>query len=76
MSVEKESMNEVYDAVLITTGAVVVSIASKKLLKEPLGTPESLKGFAKLAVSVSVSSLLVKYLQKKKYLPTDPFSSK
>ena len=55
---------------------MVVSMASKKLLKEPLGTPESLKGFGKLAVSVSISTLLVKYLQKKKYLPTDPFSSK
>ena len=34
---------EVYDALLLTAGAIGISMASKKLLKEPLGTPEILK---------------------------------
>ena len=67
---------EVYDAVLLTAGAVGISMASKKFLKEPLGTTENVKGFVKLAVSVSLSPLLVSYLKEKKYLPDDPFKSR
>jgi hypothetical protein len=67
---------EVYDAVLLTAGAVGISMASKKFLKEPLSTPENVKGFVKLAVSVNLSSLLVSYLKEKKYLPDDPFKSR
>ena len=64
---------EVYDALLLTAGAIGISMASKKPLKEPLGTPESTKGMMKLAVSVSLSSLLVAYLKKNKFIPDDPF---
>jgi hypothetical protein len=67
---------EVYNAVLLTAGAVGISMASKKLLKEPLGTQDNLKGMLKLAVSVSLSSLLVSYLKEKKYIPDDPFKPK
>lgn len=70
----KELMNELYDAALVTAGAVAVSMASKKVLKEPLGTPESVKGTLKLATAVGASTLLVKWAQSKKYLPVDPFS--
>ncbi|CAB3983700.1 Hypothetical predicted protein [Paramuricea clavata] len=63
---------EVYDALLLTAGAIGVSMASKKLLKEPLGTPENTKGMLKLAVSVSLSSLLVAYLKKHKFIPDNP----
>ncbi|CAB3999229.1 Hypothetical predicted protein [Paramuricea clavata] len=66
MSKESKMTREVYDAVLLTAGAVGISMASKKLLKEPLGTPENVKGMVKLAVSVSLSSLLVSYLKEKK----------
>jgi hypothetical protein len=45
--------------VLLTAGAVGVSMASKKILKE------NEKGMLKLAVSVSLSSLLVSYLKEK-----------
>jgi hypothetical protein len=50
-------------------------MASKKILKEPLGTPENVKGMLKLAVSVSLSSLLVSYMKEMKYLPDDPFKT-
>ena len=75
MSTESKMSKEVYDAVLLTAGAVGISMASKKILKEPLGTPENAKGMSKLAVSVSLSSLLVSYLKEKKYLPDDPFKT-
>jgi hypothetical protein len=58
MSKESKMTREVYDAVLLTAGAVGISMASKKILKEPLGTPENVKGMLKLALSVSLSSLL------------------
>jgi hypothetical protein len=76
MSTEGKMANEVYDAVLLTAGAVGVSMVSKKVLKEPLGTPENVKGFVKLAVSVSLSSLLVSYFKGKKFFPDDPFKSR
>ena len=75
MSTESKMSKEVYDAVLLTAGAVGISMASKKILKEPLGTPENVKGMLKLVVSVSFSSLLVSYLKEKKYLPDDPFKT-
>ncbi|CAB4023170.1 norphogenetic [Paramuricea clavata] len=75
MSKESKMTMEVYNAVLLTAGAVGISMASKKLLKEPLGTPDNVKGMVKLAVSVSLSSLLVSYLKEKKYLPDDPFKT-
>ncbi|CAB3995447.1 Hypothetical predicted protein [Paramuricea clavata] len=51
MSTEKNMANEVYTAVLVTAGVVGVSMVSKKVLKEPFGTPENIKGFVKLALS-------------------------
>jgi hypothetical protein len=44
MSTESKMTREVYDAVLLTAGAVGISMTSKKILKEPLGTPENVKG--------------------------------
>jgi hypothetical protein len=75
MSTESKMSKEVYGAVLLTAGAVGISMASNKILKEPLGTQENVKGMLKLAVSVSLSSLLVSYLKEKKYLPDDPFKT-
>jgi hypothetical protein len=75
MSKESKTSKEVYNAVLLTAGAVGISMASKKMLKEPLGTPENVKVMLKLAVSASLSSLLVCYLKEKKYLPDDPFKT-
>ncbi|CAB4002515.1 Hypothetical predicted protein [Paramuricea clavata] len=75
-AVNKSEMgSEVYDALLLTAGAIGISMASKKLLKEPLGTPENTKGMLKLAVSVSLSSLLVSYLKKNKYIPDNPIKT-
>ena len=60
-------MNKAYDAALVTTGVVGLSMASKKLLGEELTDT------TKLAVGVTASTMLVKWAQDKKYLPVDPF---
>ena len=70
---KKELMNEVYDAALVTTGVVGLSMASKRVLGEKLTDASSLKDTAKLAVGVAASTMLVKWAQNKKYLPFDPF---
>ena len=72
---EKEFLNEAYDAVLITTGGVLLSMASKKLLGEKLTDATNLKDITKLAVGVTVSSLVVKWAHDRRYLPIDPFKS-
>ena len=47
----KEFMNEAYDCILITTGAVGVSMLSRRALGEPAGSPESLEEIVILAAS-------------------------
>jgi hypothetical protein len=68
---KKEMVNDLYNAALFTIGAVGVSMASKKVLGEPLSTPTSLQGTAKLAAAVGLSTLGVKYLQGKGYIPKE-----
>ena len=73
MSVSKEDlMNEAFDAGLITLGAVGVGFASKKVIKDGLGVPSTPVGVLKLALAVAGGSILVQFLQKKKFLPNNP----
>ena len=74
MSLEKtEVMNEIYNAGLITLGAVATSVASKKLVKEDLDVSSSARSILRMAAAVAGGSLLVKFLQKKDYVPAEPF---
>ena len=74
MSLDKtEVLNGIYNAGLITLGAVATSMASKKLVKEDLGVSSSARNILKMAVAVGGGSLLVKFLQKKDYVPSEPF---
>ena len=73
---QKETMNELYDAVMVTTGVVGLSMLSKKVLKEKLTNATDFKDIAKLAAGVAGSTLLVKWLQNKKYIPTGPLNLK
>ena len=75
MTDRKELMNEAYEALLITVGVVGLSMASKKLLGEKLTDAQSVKDIGKLAVGVTASTLLVKYMQDRKWVPNDPFKS-
>lgn len=60
---------------LLTGGAAVACMVSKKLAEMRSGTPESLKVMAKLGLAIGLSSMAVKWAQHKKYLPVDPFKS-
>ena len=74
MSLTKDEIVETfYTAGLATLGAVGVGYASRKLTRDGLGIPTTLMPIAKLAFSAAVSSLIVQYLQKKDYLPDNPF---
>lgn len=70
---QKDVLNELYTAAVITAGAMGISYLSKRVTKDPLGVPATLNGAAKLAVAIGVSSVLAKTLQEKKYLPEEPF---
>ena len=76
MSLTKnEVMNEIYNAGLVTLGAVATSVVSKKLMKDDLGVTSSAQRLLKLAAAVGGGALLVKFLQKKDYVPKEPFKS-
>ena len=68
---QKDVINDVYNALAITAGAVGVSMASRKLLKTPLEVPENVNGAVKLAAAVELGTFFVKTLQEKKYLPDE-----
>ena len=48
-------------------------MVSRKLTKDGLGVTSSAQSILKLAAAVGGGSVLVKYLQKKKYVPDTPF---
>ena len=74
MSLTKEEvLNNLYNAGLITMGAAGVSFATSKLLKENLGVTRTMQNLAKMAVAVGGGSLLVKFAQKKDWVPSEPF---
>ena len=76
MSLKKEEvLNGLYNAGLITLGAVGVSVASQKLLKDGLGVTCSASRVLRLAAAVGGGSLLVKFLQKKDWVPAEPFKA-
>ena len=76
MSLTKEEvLNVLYNAGLITLGAVGASMASQKLLKDDLGVTRSTQRVLRLAVAVGGGSVLVKFLQKKEYVPAEPFKA-
>ena len=77
MSLTKEELiNEVYNAGLITLGAVGVAVARKKLLRDDLRVPTTAQRIFKLVAAVGGGALLVKFDQKKDLVPKEPFKKK
>ena len=77
MSLSKnEVLNEIYNAGLVTLGAVATSMISKNLMKDDLGVTSSTQRVLRLIAAVGGGSLLVKFLQKKDYVPKEPFKDK
>ena len=70
---KNDVMNTLYNAGLVTLGAVATPMASSKLMKDGLGVTGSTQGVMKLAVAVGGGSIMVKYLQKTGYVPEEPW---
>jgi hypothetical protein len=75
MTTQKEVMKEIYDAAILTTGAIAISLASKKLVKDNLGVQTTVLGASKLVLAFGLSAVGVKMLEDKKLLPANPFKS-
>ncbi len=75
MSKSKEYGAQLYDAAVLTAGAVGVSFASKKLTKDTLGVPMTLSGAVKLALAFGLSAIGVKMLKDKSIFPDNPFKA-
>ncbi len=75
MSKSKEYGAQLYDAAVLTAGAVGVSFASRKLTKDMLGVPMMLSQSAKLALAFGLSAIGMKMLKDKNILPDNPFKS-
>ena len=76
MSLSKnEVFNKLHTAALITLGVVATSMVSKKLMKDDLGVISSPQRILRLAGAVGGGAILVKFLQKKDYIPAEPFKS-
>ena len=69
-------MNELYNAGLITLGAVATSMITGKLMNDDLGVTSTTQRVLKLAAAVGGGSVSVKYLQKKDYITDEPFKDK
>ena len=67
----EEFKKELYDTALITVGATAVGFAAKKAVGTQLGTPETLKGSLKLGAAIGVGCFLIKYAEKKKWIPSE-----
>ena len=50
-------------------------MASQKILKDDLGVTPSTQRVLRLAIAVGGGSVLVKFLQKKNYVPAEQFKS-
>ena len=75
MSKSNEYGAQLYDAAVLTAGAVGVSFASRKLIKDMLGVPMMLSQSAKLALAFGLSAIGMKMLKDKNILPDNPFKS-
>ena len=72
MSISMEEFKkELYNVALITAGATAVGFAAKKAVGTQLGTPETLKGSLKLGVAIGVGCFLIKFAEKKKWVPSE-----
>ena len=76
MSLTKEEvLNALYNAGLITLGAVGVSMASQNVLKDGLGITRSASSVLRLASAVGGGSVLAKFIEKKGWISAKQFKA-
>ena len=71
----KDLMNDVYQSALALGVASVLNVALTRFTKMSMGTPMSLKPFVMLAISLGVGQAVLKILEEKYKIPTEPFKS-
>ena len=71
----KDLMNEIYQSALALGVASGVNMVVQKFTKMSMATPMSLKPFVMLAVSLGVGQAVLKILEEKYKIPTEPFKS-
>ena len=69
----KDIMNEIYQQSLALGMASGLSMVLQKFMKISLGTPMSITSFLMLSVSLGIESSLLKVLEDKWKIPSEPF---
>ena len=71
----KDLMNDIYQSALALGVASALNMALTKFLKISMGTPMSLKPFVMLAIALGLGHAILKVLEDKYKIPTEPFKS-
>ena len=69
----KEILNEIYQQSLTLGLAAALSMVLQKFTKMSLGTPMSLKPILTLAVALGLSASLLKVIEDRFKIPSEPF---
>ena len=69
----KEILNEIYQQSLTLGLASAVSMVLQKFMKVSLGVPMSLKPILTLAVGLGLNASLLKVIEDKFKIPSEPF---
>ena len=69
----KEILNEIYQQSLTLGLAAAVSMVLQKFMKVSLGVPMSLKPILTLAVGLGLSASLLKVIEDRFKIPSEPF---
>ena len=62
--------NIFYNSALTTRGVIGLGFVSRKVMKDSLGTPVTLQGSLKLGLIISLTNILVNYMETMKCIPT------
>ena len=71
----KDLINEIYQSMLTLGVASGINLVLQIFTKMSMGTPMSPKPFIMMAVSLGVGQVVLKILEEKYKIPTEPFKN-
>ena len=71
----KDVLNDVYQSALALGVASALNMALTKFAKISMGTPMSLKPFVMLSIALGLGHAVLKVLEDKYKIPTEPFKT-
>ena len=71
----KDLMNDIYQSALALGVASVLNMALTKFARISMGTPMSLKPFVMLSIALGMGHAVLKVLEDKYKIPTEPFKT-